>query len=237
MEGDKNMTLFQLDRDVKVVLPDGSTRSLTDYLLPSALLMAAAFILIISMFLPYWKMTLYAPQYPQGLKVHVYVNELRGDVEEIDELNHYLGMPKLDSGGKLERNLSRFLLIALAMLLIAGVFVHNQWAGIFALPAIGFPLVMLADLKYILYKFGHSIDPTSALGSAVKPFTPPLFGKGKIGQFETISFPEAGLYLASISVIVLIVALYLHRRAYKPVVDARKHAAGNETVPLKLVNH
>lgn len=225
-----------MDKDVKVVLPDGSTRPLTDYLLPSAMLMAAAFILIISMFLPYWRMTLFAPQYPQGLKIHVYVNQLQGDVEEIDELNHYLGMPKLDSGGKLERNLSRFLLIALAMLLIAGVFVHNQWAGIFALPALGFPFVMLADLKYILYKFGHSIDPTSALGSAVKPFTPPLFGKGKIGQFETLSIPEAGLYLASFSLLVLLLALYSHRRAYKPVVDARKRAAGSEVVPLQLVN-
>ncbi len=224
-----------MERDVNVVLPDGSTRPLADYLLPSALLMTAAFLLIISMFLSYWKMTLYAPQYPQGLVVHVYVNHLEGDEREIDELNHYLGMPALDTGGKLERTLSRFLLVSLALLLIAGVFVHNQWAGILALPAMAFPLVMLADLKFILYKFGHSIDPTSALGGAVKPFTPPLFGNGKIGQFETISQPEAGLYFAAIALVTLLAALYLHRRAYKPVVEARERIKETEAIPFEFI--
>lgn len=224
-----------MERDVNVVLPDGSTRPLADYLLPSALLMTAAFLLIISMFLPYWKMTLYAPQYPQGLMVRVYVNHLEGDEREIDELNHYLGMPALDSGGKLERMLSRFLLVSLALLLIAGVFVHNQWAGILALPAMAFPLVMLADLKFILYRFGHSIDPTSALGGAVKPFTPPLFGRGKVGQFETFSMPEAGLYFTSISLVTLLMALYLHRRAYKPVVEARERIKETEAIPFEWI--
>ena len=72
-----------LATDVKVVLPDGSTRPLMTYLLPSATLMLAAFLLMLSMFLPYWSMTLFAPQYPKGLKVDVFVNQLVGDVQEI----------------------------------------------------------------------------------------------------------------------------------------------------------
>ena len=40
-----------LATDVKVVLPDGSTRPLMTYLLPSATLMLAAFLLMLSMFL------------------------------------------------------------------------------------------------------------------------------------------------------------------------------------------
>ena len=36
----------------------------------------------------------------------VYVNHLEGDMREIDELNHYLGMPPLDEGGRLERSIS-----------------------------------------------------------------------------------------------------------------------------------
>jgi hypothetical protein len=211
-----------LDPDVKVLLPDGSTRRLTDYLLPSALLMLAALLLIISMFVPYWSMTLKAPQYPKGLKVDVYVNRLEGDVREVDELNHYLGMPPLDEGGRLERSISVVAIVVLGLLLIAGVFIHNQWAAILALPVLAYPVIFLADLYLILYNYGHSIDPTSALGGAVKPFTPPIFGEGLVGQFGTVARAETGLILTLAAVVVVLAGLWFHRAAYKPIVDARK---------------
>jgi len=213
---------FSLDPDVKVLLPDGSTRHLTDYLWPSALLMLATLLLMVSMFLPYWSMTMLAPQYPKGLKVEVYVNHLEGDMREIDELNHYLGMPTLDEGGRLERSISIISIVALGLLLMAGVFVHNQWAGLLALPVIGYPLVFLADLWFILYRYGHSIDPTSALGGAIDPFTPPLWGKGQVGQFGTVANFELGFYLAIASVFIVLLGLWFHRAAYKPIVEARK---------------
>ncbi len=221
------MKFFSLDPDVKVLLPDGSTRHLTDYLLPSALLMLAALMLMISMFLPYWSMTMHAPQYPKGLRVDVYINHLEGDMREIDELNHYLGMPTLDAGGRLERSISYFAVVVLGLLLIAGVFVHNQWAGVLALPVLGFPPAFLADMYLILYRYGHSIDPTSALGGAVKPFTPPLFGEGTVGQFGTVASFGIGFYLAMGAVAVVLAGLWFHRAAYKPIVDARKRIASS----------
>jgi len=220
---------FFLDPDVHVLLPDGSTRRLLDYLLPSALLMLAALLLMTSIFLPYWSMTMFAPQYPKGLRVDVYVNQLEGDVREIDALNHYLGMPPLDEGGQLERSVSVLALVTLGLLLIGGVFVHNQWAGVLALPALLYPVIFLADLWYILYTYGHSIDPQSALGGAIDPFTPPLFGEGNIGQFLTVARPELGLWLAFLAVVVVVIGLWFHRAAYKPIVDARRRrAAGSD---------
>jgi len=215
-------SLFTLDPDVKVLLPDGSTRQLSDFIWPSALLMLAALVLIISMFLPYWSMKMTAPQYPKGLRVNVYINHLEGDMREIDELNHYLGMPELDKGGQLERSISFIAIGVFGLLLIAGVFIHNQWAAILALPVIAYPIVFVADLWYILYQYGHSIDPKSALGSAIKPFTPPIVGEGKVGQFGTIASFEIGFYLALASVIIVLIGLWFHRAAYKPLADARK---------------
>jgi hypothetical protein len=220
------MKLFNFDPDVKVLLPDGSTRQLLDYLLPSALLMAAALMLMVSLFTPYWSMTMTAPQYPKGLKVDVYVTHLDGDVREIDGLNHYLGMPPLDEGGRFERSIAPLAIVAFGLLLVAGVFVHNQWAALLALPVIGYPLVFLADLWWILYQYGHSIDPESALGGAIQPFTPPLLGQGKVGQFGTIANWEIGLFLAFAAAALVLVALWFHRAAYKPILDARKRASG-----------
>ena len=208
--------------DLMVILPDGSQRRLLDYLLPSAFLMAAAFLLIISIFLPYWQMKMTAPQYPKGLYVNVYINHLDGDIREIDALNHYLGMPPLDEGGRFERSISFLAVAALGALLIAGTFVGNQWAGVLALPALAWPILFLADLWRILYRYGHSIDPQSALGGAIDPFTPPILGEGMVGQFGTVASFQPGIYLSLFACILILVGLWFHRRAYKPIADAHK---------------
>ena len=217
---------YLFDPDVRVLLPDGTTRRLIHYLLPSALLMLAALLLVISVFLPYWRMTMYAPQYPKGLRVEVFVNNLQGDVDEVDALNHYLGMPPLDEGGRLERSVSALSLVVFGLLLVAAVFVHNQWAALLALPALAYPFIFLADLWFILYTYGHSIDPTSALGGAIKPFTPPLLGEGAIGQFRTMAELGPGFFLALAALLVVLVGLWFHRAAYKPIVDARRAMQG-----------
>ncbi len=223
-----------LDPDVKVLLPDGSSRPLTMFLLPSAVMMLAALLLVTSLFAPYWRFTLTAPQYPNGLRVQAYVNRLTGDVSEIDGLNHYLGMPSLNEGGRFERRISFVAIVAMALLLGASVFVHNRWAALLALPALLYPVVFVADLYYILYQYGHSIDPKSALGGAIDPFTPPILGAGKIGQFGSLAQFDVGFYLAIAASAVLLVALWLHRAAYKPVQDARKRAAQSARGDLKV---
>ena len=66
------------------------------YLWPNLCLAGAAILIIISIFLPYWSLVLHAPQYPRVLVVNAYINRLVGDVQEIDSLNHYIGMRPLD---------------------------------------------------------------------------------------------------------------------------------------------
>jgi nitrous oxidase accessory protein len=207
-------------KDLQVLLSDGTTRPLSSFLWPTAGLMLAALLLITSMFLPYWQMVLRAPQYPDGLRSIVYVNHLEGDSREIDELNHYLGMPPLDEGGRLERRAAFIAISAMALLLMAATFVHDRRAVLLALPAVGYPLVFLADLQHILYTYGHSIDPKSALGGAIKPFTPPILGPGTVGQFGTESSFGPGFYLALGCAAMVVISMWLHRSAWMPVVLA-----------------
>ena len=210
------------DPDVQVVRPDGTSVSLSTFLVPTAIFMLAALTLMASMMLPYWQMRLTAPQYPKGLYTRVFVNHLEGDVSEIDALNHYLGMPKLDEGGQFERSVSVLALSVVGLLMLGTTFVHNRWASLFVIPALLWPLVFLGDLALILYQYGHSIDPKSALGGAIKPFTPPILGPGAIGQFGTVAEAGPGLILAVIASGLLLIGLWYHRKAYKPIVDARK---------------
>lgn len=193
------------------------------YLLPTALFLLAALLLLISVFLPYWQMTLYAPQYPKGLTVQAYLNHLEGDVSEIDGLNHYIGMRPLNEAATFEKSISIIGVTVLALLVLAAVFVHNRWAALLALPALLFPVIFLADLQYWLANFGQNLDPTAPLSSSVKPFVPKVLGVGVIAQFKTIARPGPGLWLAIAASALILVGLYFHRRAYKPLVDAQKN--------------
>jgi hypothetical protein len=191
------------------------------YLAPTLCLVGAAILLIISIFLPYWSLVLHAPQYPQGLMVNAYVNHLEGDVQEIDGLNHYIGMRPLGEAAQLERSISIFAIGALALLVLAAVFIHSPWAALLSLPAVMLPLVFLLDLYFWLSNFGQNLDPNAALSNAVKPFTPTILGEGLIGQFKTVAYADVGLILAAAGSILILVGLYLQRRAYKPLVEAK----------------
>src|SRR5512134_1536709 len=67
---------------------------------PRLLLALAAVLLVSVYFLPLWNMTMFAPQYPEGLRLDIYSYRLSGgnagqDVREINLLNHYIGMRDL----------------------------------------------------------------------------------------------------------------------------------------------
>jgi hypothetical protein len=190
------------------------------YLLPSIFLALAAFCLLVSIFVPYWRMTLLAPQYPGGLSVQVYVNRMIGDVREIDGLNHYIGMRPLGEAAQLERSLSIIAIAVLSLLVLGAIVIHTRWAALLSLPALLFPAIFLGDLGYWLRDFGQNLDPKAALSSSIKPFVPPLLGEGIVGQFRTVAAVEGGFYLAALASLLIVLGLYFHRRAYKPLVDA-----------------
>ena len=199
------------------------------YAAPTIVLSIARIALLVSIFVPYWRMELLAPQYPQGLRVEAYVNRLTGDVREIDSLNHYIGMRPLGDAAQLERSLSIVGLIALVLLVEGATYIHTKWAAVLAVPAVLFPPFFLADLAFWLNHFGQNLDPGAALSNAIKPFTPPLLGTGLIGQFQTRASMGPGLQLAFAASILTIVGLWLHRRAYKPLADAERRAGAAET--------
>jgi copper chaperone NosL len=190
------------------------------YLIPTLLFVAAAVLLIVSIFWPYWRLTLHAPQYPKGLTVQAYLNRLEGDVGEIDGLNHYIGMRPLNEAAQFEREVSIIGVAALALLILAAIFVHTKWAALLALPALLFPAIFLADLQFWMANFGRNLDPRAPLSSSIKPFVPPVLFEGRIAQFRTWAEPDTGLYLAIAASLVILVGLFFHRRAYKPLVDA-----------------
>lgn len=196
------------------------------YMIPTLLFSVAAFLLIVSIFLPYWKMDLNAPQYPKGLHITAYANRLTGDLSEINGLNHYIGMRPLEEAAQFEKSVSIIAIASLSLLMLAAIFVHSKWVILLVLPAVFMPVMFLLDLQYWMRNFGTNLDPTAPLSSSIKPFVPTVLGRGIIAQFETVALPGAGLYLAILASILCVVGLYFHRKAYKPLVDQLEISSG-----------
>jgi len=188
------------------------------FLIPSIIMILAAFILFVSIFFPYWKLTLFAPQYPGGLEANMYVNRLTGDIQEIDGLNHYIGMKPMGEAAVLERTLSIFMIAGLVLLIAGTIFVHSPFALFLCIPAILYPFFFLGDLYFWMRTFGMNLDSNAPLSNAIQPFVPPLLGEGKIAQFLTVASWEIGLYMSIAASILIIIGLYYHRKAYKPLI-------------------
>ncbi|MDX1643103.1 MAG: cytochrome C [Thermoanaerobaculia bacterium] len=206
-------------------------RRKAEFVLPTLCFLVAALLLVISILTPYWRLELQAPQYPKGLEVKAYLNHLDGDVKEIDGLNHYIGMRPLGEAAQLEQSLSIIAVIAIALLVLGAIVIHNRNAALLALPALLFPVVFLADMYYWLHNFGTNLDPRAPLSSSIEPFVPPILGKGVVGQFATVALPDAGLILATLASLLILVGLYFHRQAYKPLVERRRRQRGSESAP------
>jgi len=214
----------------KIVGPRVSADTAEDnrkqYMLPTVLFSVAAILLLISIFLPYWEMELLAPQYPKGLHITAYANRLTGDLFEINGLNHYIGMRPLEEAAQFEKSVSVLAISSLSLLIMAAVFVHTKWVVLLVLPAIFMPVMFLLDLQFWMRNFGTNLDPKAPLSSAIEPFVPTVLGRGIIAQFETVALPGTGLYLAILASILIVVGLYFHRKAYKPLVDQQKMSTG-----------
>ena len=81
--------------------------------------MVLASILLVSLFfLPMWNITLLAPQYPDGVEMHIYINKIGGSspgtLQNVNILNHYIGMKTIHNEEFIEFKILPYLIGAFA---------------------------------------------------------------------------------------------------------------------------
>jgi hypothetical protein len=185
---------------------------------PRALLVAAALLLLPVYFLPLWKMTMFAPQYPEGLHLEIHAYKLEGgnggqDIKEINLLNHYIGMKDLTAADFTEFKWMPFVVVVLALLFLRAP-IHGKMSSLLDVFVVFlyFGLFSLWSFAYKLYRYGHDLAPTAAV--KVDPFMPPLFGHKKLANFEVYSYPAAGSYiLAAVTLVLTIAVIWAWRQA------------------------
>jgi nitrous oxidase accessory protein len=162
----------------------------------------ALVLLLAGAVLPLWGMTLYAPQYPQGLRLVIDGRGARGDLEELNALNHYIGMPPIQARALPEARVFAPGVVLLAAGLAAwAIFPHRALRRLILLGIWLLPVAFLALLQWRLYQFGHSLDPGAAF--RLPPFTPRVLGPTVVMNFNVTAVPGVGLVLIVLSAIVL----------------------------------
>jgi hypothetical protein len=163
--------------------------------------MLAAILFGVSVIFEFWSLTLHAPQYPDGLEVTIFTHEVVGDVSEVDGLNHYIGMMPLADAADLERMIATPATVLIILAAFAAALMRRKWTALLALGVVLFPFVFFVDLYFWLYRAGHNLDPTAALSSSIKPFTPAILGEGIVGQFSTTAYLGAGFWIAFVAAV------------------------------------
>ena len=183
----------------------------------AALLMSAGFVL------PLWRVDLIAPQYPEGLGMLIRVNTVVGvkeqDLNSINNLNHYIGMKRIEPDAIPELKYMPAILgtLVVTALLVAAIGrrrVLYVWT-------VAFGAVLVAGLFDYLkwgYEYGHDLDvDTAIIKIPDMTYQPPLIGSKQLLNFVATSWPASGGWLLVLASVLVAVAVWKCARPTVPV--------------------
>lgn len=166
------------------------------------LIVTAALALSATYFMPLWTISLDAPQYPEGLGIEIWINQLQGqnpnDLNKINNLNHYIGMKRINPESIRELKIMPWVMRSLLLLgLAVGILGKRRlllfWLGLFMLVAV----VGFVDYYLWGYDYGHNLDTEHAIIKVPgMNYQPPLIGSKKLLNFEATSLPGSGGLIA-----------------------------------------
>jgi copper chaperone NosL len=176
-----------------------------------ALLAVAALSQGATYFLPLWEIQLWAPQYPEGLNMKIWLSRISGDFEIINGINHYIGMRTIRAEMFPEFKIMPWLVAGMIVVgLIPAVTGRRRWLHIFAgLLCLGGALGM-ADFYRWGYDYGHNLDPKAAINVPGMSYQPPLLGYKALLNFVAYSGPDIGGWIfIGVGVIAVTLTLWL----------------------------
>ncbi len=177
----------------------------------------SAALLGLSVLFPLWRVSLTAPQYPEGLGMYIWAHTVAGvgpnDLQNINGLNHYIGMATIEPDEIPELRFMRWGMLAMAGLGIALAVSGRRrllvaWSGLLLLSAVA----GMVDFYKWEYDYGHNLDLENApLKIPGMSYQPPLIGSKKLLNFTATSVPAFGGMLAITSVVLAVAAVPVSR--------------------------
>ncbi|MDX1601514.1 MAG: hypothetical protein R3209_00455 [Salinimicrobium sediminis] len=182
-------------------------------------------------FYPLWNIRLEAPQYPDPLGMDIYIAGIEGeeefDIQNIDGVNHYIGMKKIPKPEEMwEFNVFPIVIGSMAglgiLLGFLGFFgkISPHWFMGWLVLMIILGILGMYDFNNWLLDYGTDLDPkaiiklTDAEGNPLN-YKPPLLGSEKILNFTAHSYPRTGAYMMFIGMFLTLIAWFAGFRTVK----------------------
>ncbi len=184
------------------------------------MMLVASLILLLLFVFPIWSITLQAPQYPNGITMYIWINKMTGDtpstLQNINLLNHYVGMSRIEPCGFPELSYFPYIIIGLAATgllsaLINRPKVYLAWFLIIVILAV----MGLYDFYHWEYIYGHNLNPEAPIKIEGMAYQPPLIGKKTLLNFTAYSWPALGAIMFGLSIIGGFVSWYWSRKIKK----------------------
>jgi copper chaperone NosL len=157
------------------------------------LIAISAALMVSAYFVPLWQILMWAPQYPEGLEMKIWLNTISGDVKIISALNHYIGMKHIEvemfPEFKYMTYIVGFLIgVGLLTAIVRKRFLLIIYCVLIIVSGIG----ALVDFYLWGYDYGHNLDPTAPIVVPGMSYQPPLIGTKQLLNFTAFSGPDIG---------------------------------------------
>jgi copper chaperone NosL len=167
----------------------------------SRLALAVSALLLISAYIvPIWQILMWAPQYPEGLEMKIWINDITGDVKIISALNHYIGMKHIEVSMFPEFTYMTYIVgVLIAVGLLASVINKRFMLVIYSTLLIACGIAALVDFYMWGYDYGHNLDPKAPIIVPGMSYQPPLIGTKQLLNFTAFSGPDVGGWIFFVS--------------------------------------
>ncbi len=182
----------------------------------SVFVAVGALLLILVFFFPLWAISLVAPQYPEGLGLKIWVNDISGaqefDLQNINGLNHYIGMKAIDPNSFTELKVMPYILAFMIGFGLLSAFFRSRKLVYTWLVLFGFlGLVGMYVFYAWSYDYGHNLDPDAPIKIPGMSYQPPLLGSKQLLNIYALSLPSISTIIIVVSVVLNMIALYIGR--------------------------
>ncbi|HBR55234.1 MAG TPA: hypothetical protein DEA82_14035 [Flavobacteriaceae bacterium] len=202
----------------------------------ASIIMIIGSLLLLGLFIyPLWNIQLGAPQYPEPLGMNIYINGIKGqsefDIQNIDGLNHYIGMKTLPKSSDMwEFSVFPIVIGSMAALgVIIGLLsffkkVSPRWfLGWFILMTV-LGILGMYDFNAWMVDYGTNVDPNAIMklqnpDGTPMSYKPPLLGHKKLLNFDAYSYPRLGGYLMGLGMLLTLTAFFIGKRSKKNVYE------------------
>lgn len=166
---------------------------------------------------PMWKIVLYAPQYPDGVEMHIWINKIGGNspgtLQNVNILNHYVGMKYIEPDAIPELQYFQYVILAMVGLgLIVGLLNRKFWFLAWTVLLVALCVLGMYDFYLWEYDYGHNLSDTAPIKIPGASFQPPLIGKKMILNFMAVSLPHIAGYFVGLSILLGGAAWWLKRK-------------------------